>query len=169
LPRAALAGDEHDGRAAHQLVVRAARGQGGAGLGQGAPELMPLGDARDADHQLLGVERFRQVVERALFQGRHGVVHRAVGRDQDHVRIGVVLAGLPEERDAIDAGQPDVRHDHVEAPLGQQVQGHRAVFGDGHLMTGRAERITDDEPNRRLVIHQEKVDHFSLQAAARSR
>src|SRR2546422_176383 len=63
--------------------------------------------------QLLQIDRFLDVVERAKLHGLHRPLDRAVGRQHDHRDYRIELADPLEEIEPAHAGEPNVREDDI--------------------------------------------------------
>ena len=64
--------------------------------------------------ELVGRERFVQVVPGPHLHRLHGRLHRGEGGDQDDDGVGVGLLGRPQDFEAAQVGHPEVDHDDVD-------------------------------------------------------
>src|SRR3989449_865356 len=81
--------------------------------------------------QLLQIDRFLDVVERAKLHGLHRPLDRAVGRQHDHRDYRIELADPLEEIEPAHAGEPNVREDDIGLEALDQLE--RLLPGAHHL------------------------------------
>ena len=80
--------------------------------------------------QLLVIPGLLDEVGRAGLHGVDGVLHRAVGRDHDDRQLGIALANVLQNLDAITLGQSEVQQNQIVGPLGDARQAFHAIVGD---------------------------------------
>ena len=159
LDRLRLADDAVEPEAAVELLLERAV----LGL-----ELAPLEALADGEADLLVLERLRDVVEGALLHGVDGALDRRERGDHHHHQVGVVLADLPEDLHAGEAGQHEVEQDEVD--LLALEQGQRLLAGARHdrlvalLAHQRGEDVLED-----LLVVDDEDAHAADLRAGRSR
>ena len=96
-------------------------------------EAAGLGRAAQGRFELVQVERLLDVVIRAGLEGAHAGVDRAVGRHHDHGHAAVELLDAPQNLDAVDVGQHQIRQHQRGALLAEGGHARLARAGDQHL------------------------------------
>ena len=76
-------------------------------------------DALDGRHEVVDVERLREVVHGAVLHGRDGVADRPVRRHEQHLGRREVRPDAPEQRQPVELRQADVADDEVERLRGE--------------------------------------------------
>ncbi len=118
-----------------------------------------LDGARDGEHELVGVERLRQVVERARLHRRDRDALGAVRREHHHRNARILRADGREHRHAVDARHREIRQDDVGAVGLERRDAVSSAVGARHLETGVAEDGFEREAHRRFVVDDEDSCH----------
>ena len=71
----------------------------------------------DDQQQFIHLKRFGNVVEGAKLHRTDRRLHRSVGRNHHDLRLGRLLFGRSQHRQAICAGQPEIGDHQIEGPL----------------------------------------------------
>ena len=135
LAHAALAGDQHPavgrrnqrGIPKHRLHQRAPRHDIiRQGLVLAELQGNRFGDAGrllNRGEQLIEVDRFREIIHRAIAHRRHRIPHIGERRHQQHRQRRMLLARFPQRVESREPRHPHVRNHHVELGAAQQFQG----------------------------------------------
>ncbi len=186
LARAGLAGDEHRGRArcdgfdhlaqvAHRLAAANHAGQAVAllelvaqvGIFGAQP---PLFQRRLEDvHQLFELEWFADEVGGAALDGVDRVFNRAVAGDDDADDAGVAVERRGQHGAAVDARQPQVRHQDVEREAFEPFERLLTRRGFAHAEAGLGQPFGHDRTQGIFVVDEQQVGGFRQRGDSRAR
>jgi len=162
LHAAALAED-----ALHAVALRQRRLE----VPHGRPQAGLLGDAADAEEQLLQVQRLAEEVRRPLLHGLHRDLHAAVGRHEEQRHLRVDAPEGAQEVQAGHPGHPAVAKHEIHPALAQARHRLGAARRLEHLVPLLHQEAGDQLALRRFIIHQqdaERLPHALPQAPAGS-
>jgi hypothetical protein len=115
-----------------------------------------VGDAAFDDLvDLVEIERFRDVVVRALAQRVDRGRGRGVARDDDHRDLGIELAGAAHHVESRQSRQIDVGQNDVGAQLVEQADRLLAARAVGDLVALRGQELVEHVHDRGLVVDDE--------------
>ena len=110
-------------------------------------------DPRQEREDVFIAERLGEEVERPELPGLDGQGDAAVGRHDDHFRIGHMVAlDALEELDAVELGHLQVGHDDVVVPGEELLQGLDPVRRGDHLMALGLQVLGQRDPLDLLVV-----------------
>ena len=113
--------------------------------------------AADQQQQMIGVDRLREKVERALFHRGDGVLDAPVRGHDDHRNVGVDLLGRAEHAEAVTLGKAQIREDEGRLRLLEQLDRLGLVPGLEHGMALALERMPQHGSERILVFDQKNL------------
>jgi hypothetical protein len=116
----------------------------------------PLRDgALDHQQEVIGIDRLRQEIHRALAHGRHRILNASVGGHDDDLQLGIELLGRAQHAEAIAVGQLEVGQHHGGAGLTQLMDRFGLVPCLEHGMALRFQRMAQHRAQRILIFDEE--------------
>jgi hypothetical protein len=108
----------------------------------------------DVEHvrQLLELERLGDEVRRAALDHLDGILHRSITGDRNRDDSRIQLKCLVDNSVAVDAWQPQVRHDGVEGKVTEELDGLLAGLGLGDLIPHFSKPFGRDFAKWSLVV-----------------
>ena len=116
--------------------------------------------AADAEVQLIFFEGLQDVVVGAGtngFESDGNIVHRC---DHDHRNVGILIAKLGEQLEAVHFRHDDIAEDEVESIFAESVQGEAAIRADGAGVTLRFQKCGNYFANCFFVVDYEDFFGF---------
>src|SRR6185369_5679941 len=110
-------------------------------------------------HQFVELKRFGDEVRRPSFDCIHGVLHRAVARDDDADDARIALEGGFNDASSIDAGHPEIGDHDVEGELFEKLNRLFAAIRFDDFESTLSETFRHERAKGRLVVYEEKMKH----------
>src|SRR5437870_144633 len=164
--RAGLRGTLDPGGVSEDLAVGGAVGQAAPEVGVLDDELPVVEGAPHEPEELVGVERLFQDMERpGTLRRLHGLTHRAVRGDHDHLDRGVASSELPRQVEAVAVREHQVHDRGVGLVLAEGGERVAHAPGRAHRIALALEREPEAVGDRRLVVDDEDRAAVGLHGA----
>jgi len=115
--------------------------------------------------ELVQVEGLGQIVVGTGVEARDPVADRAPGRQHEHRRVIAAAAQPRQHGEAVDAGDRQVEHDHVEHRPLQHAQRVQAVVALGALVPAARHRARQRQRQVGIVFDEQELHRATMRSA----